>query len=324
MAENSSIEWTDHTFNPWIGCTKVGPGCDLCYAEERDKRFHGGVHWGAGAPRIRTSKASWAKPLMWSHQAFADFGRPARVFCASLADWADKEVDPAWRADMWGLVRETPNLEWLMLSKRGPNIEQYLPADWGWGYPNVRLGHTFCNQEELDRDMARFLAIPARGHFCSLEPLLGPMDLTTICTGHYFLDALEGFRYHDRDDGQPAASESCRKLTWVIVGGESGRAARPMHPDWAKSIRNQCRRAGTPFLFKQWGEWAPYGELFNRENAADTELWAKVNSLRFHQGRTHNFGPITMCKVGKHIGGRQLDSLEHSEFPKLIAEEVRA
>ena len=119
MSENSKIEWTDHTFNPWEGCQKVGPGCDHCYAETRNARFAGGiaVNWGPGAPRRRTSAANWQQPLRWdkNHEAFfAQHGRRQRVFCASLADVFDNAVDPQWRQDLFALIQRTPNLDWLL------------------------------------------------------------------------------------------------------------------------------------------------------------------------------------------------------------------
>jgi protein gp37 len=128
MSANSKIEWTDHTFNPWEGCQKVGPGCDNCYAEARNARFGGGqaVNWGPGAPRRRTSIANWQKPLAWNraHAAFlAEHGRRQRVFCASLADVFDNAVDPAWRADLFQLIEATPELDWLLLTKRSATYQ---------------------------------------------------------------------------------------------------------------------------------------------------------------------------------------------------------
>lgn len=137
MAENSAIEWTDHTFNPWWGCQKVSPGCDHCYAETWDLRFHAAApHWGPGAPRRRTGADTWRQPLKWHRKAVAAGVRP-RVFCASMADVFDNQVDPAWRADLWSLIRVTPALRWLLLTKRPQNIRKMLPPDWGTGWPNV-------------------------------------------------------------------------------------------------------------------------------------------------------------------------------------------
>lgn len=221
MAENSNIEWTTHTFNGWIGCMKVSPACDNCYAEAWDHRY-GGDRWGPHAERTRTK--SWSGPVKWNRLAEGAAERP-RVFAFSLADVFDnhKSIQQAWRDDFWSLVRRTPNLDWLILTKRPQNIRRYLPDDWGVGYPNVWLGATIESQEEYDRRIQHLTSIPATIRFLSMEPLLGPVDLR----------GAEG-------------------LHWIIAGGESG-GSRAADPDWFRGIRDQCAAAGIPFLFKQWG-----------------------------------------------------------------------
>jgi len=231
MAEKTGISWTDSTFDPWIGCTKVGPGCDNCYAEAlMDKRWHK-VQWGAGQQRERTSAVNWRQPLLWEkeHEAFSLMhGRRRRVFCASLADVFDNEAPSAWRADLFALIAQTPHLDWLLLTKRVGNVQRLL-ADPGMPGPelpaNVWLGATVVDQTEYERDLLKLLAVPARVRFLSVEPMLGP---------------LQG--------GQALAA-----LDWVIVGGESGRGARPIQPDWVLGLRQQCNEQGVPFFFKQWG-----------------------------------------------------------------------
>ena len=165
MSANSAIEWTDHTFNPWWGCQKVGPGCDHCYAETLDKRT-GGQHWGPGAERRRTSVKNWHDPVRWNKQAdafFAEHGRRQRVFCASMADVFDNAVDPQWRDDLFALILATPNLDWLLLTKRIGNVGNMLPVpfDFDKHYPNVWIGATIVNQEEADRDIPKLLAVTA-------------------------------------------------------------------------------------------------------------------------------------------------------------------
>lgn len=221
MAENSGIEWTTHTFNPWIGCTKVSAACDHCYAEAWDKRF-GGERWGPHAERRLTK--TWGNPVKWQREAAASGVRP-RVFCASLADVFDnhRSILPEWRTRLWKLIRETPDLDWLMLTKRPQNIARFLPPDWGDGWANVWLGSTVESQKEADR-LDALTSVPARIRFLSMEPLLGPVDLS---------------RHIDR-------------LHWVITGGESGTHFRPADPDWFRGLRDQCADAGVPFLFKQW------------------------------------------------------------------------
>lgn len=251
MAENSSIEWTDHTFNPWEGCQKVVPGCDHCYAETRNARFGGGtaINWGPGAPRRRTSPANWRKPLQWNRDGtfYAIHGRRQRVFCASLADVFDNAVDLLWRRDLFQLIADTPNLDWLMLTKRIGNVPKMLRHIGVEHLPNnVWLGATIVNQEEADRDIPKLLTTPARVHFLSMEPLLGPVTLHEV-----FLKRLH---FNDRDYDYP---DNAGMIDWVIVGGESGPGARSMHPSWPRAIRDQCSAAGVPFFMKQMTKKAP-------------------------------------------------------------------
>ena len=251
MAKQTGIAWCKSTFNPWIGCQKTGPGCDNCYAEALDARriFQGEIHFGPRAPRLRTSDSNWNQVRRWNRQAqdaeFAGQKGFWPVFCASLADIFDNEVDPSWRADFWALVKECSNLTFLVLTKRIGNAAKMLPADWGDGYPNVWIGATVVNQDEADRDIPRLLALPAAKRFLSMEPLLGSVDLVT-----------QGWLEKTDCMGAPKPG-----LDWVIAGGESTDEARPMHPVWAESLHQQCGMAGVPFLFKQWGEWRPAPEI---------------------------------------------------------------
>jgi protein gp37 len=218
MAEVTSISWTDATFNPWIGCTKVSPACDHCYAEaDFDKRKHR-VKWGVGNPRSRTK--TWGERLKWNRKA-AETGYRPRVFCASLADVFDKEVPSEWRDDLWQLLRETPNLRWMLLTKRIGNARKMLPQD--WPFANAGLMATIADQAEWDRDFAKLMAVPAAWHDVSAEPLLGPIDI---------------------GDARP---------DWIITGGESGVQRRPLDMDAVRSIRDQCARNGIAFHHKQNG-----------------------------------------------------------------------
>lgn len=306
MSENSKIEWCDHTFNPWEGCQKVGPGCDHCYAETRNARFGRGtaINWGPGAPRRRTSMANWRKPLQWNRDGafYAIHGRRQRVFCASLADVFDNAVDLLWRRDLFRLIAGTPNLDWLLLTKRIGNVPTMLRHIGVEQLPdNVWLGATIVNQEEANRDIPKLLAVPARVRFLSMEPLLGPVDLTAI-------DILKPPR--DENDppchlnaltGHVAGPDDVldARIDWVIIGGESGRGARPMRAEWAQCVRDQCAAASVPLLFKQWGEW-----------------------LGAHQDGSHEREPIELnatdesVRVGKRAAGRLLDGRTHDEFPE--------
>lgn len=329
MSANTKIEWCDHTFNPWEGCQKVGPGCDHCYAEARNVRFGGGtaVNWGPGAPRRRTSAANWNLPRRWNaqHEAFfAQHGRRQRVFCASLADVFDNAVDAQWRIELMRLILETQNLDWLLLTKRIGNAATMLDSafravhsqreTWANNVPaHVWIGATITSQPEADQVIAKLLAVPARVRFLSIEPLLGPVHLRwdwvsrgRPLSGGPTCDLHQPWKAPEPDPG----------IDWVILGGESGPDARPMHPDWARSLRDQCAEAGVPFLFKQWGEWSP-GNVQAATNApvsvrleksGDVYLWPP-----FFESKS---GAWCMHKIGKKASGRLLDDCEHNGFPE--------
>ena len=330
MSEQTNIEWCDSTFNAWEGCTKVSPGCDNCYAEARNGRFHAGANWGPGAPRLIRSDIYWREPLKWEREAlhFVHLhGRRRRVFCSSLADIFDNEAPAGQRERLWALIRATPNLNWLLLTKRIGNAKHMLPADWGDGYDNFWIGSSIVNQDEANRDIPKLLAIPAKIRFLSMEPLLGPVDLERPMPGP--------------DLGQGCGAKICQPwliqsgIDWVIVGGESGINARPMHPDWARNIRDQCAASGVPFLFKQWGEWLPWLE-FGRVGIDDameqtryrTTIWQDDHwedcgfpiwcDMQDNYGGGAN-GPNEpdqiMGRVGKKAAGRLLDGMTHDGYP---------
>lgn len=456
MADKTNIDWADSTFNPFIGCTKVSQACDHCYAERDTKRF-GRVQWGAGQPRVRTSAGNWKKPLQWDKKRFMECGScgwrgeleaelcgcPScnsignlndarrRVFCASLADVFDNEVDPAWRRDLFNLIVSTPALDWMILTKRIGNaarmIEETLPENMkalpqdhplAWPWPNVWIGATICNQKEADRDIPKLLEVPAAVRFLSIEPMLGAVDLRNyLGERHGDSEAHGGVRIssgldrgsRDRPNGgdmegcgsqsrpverwneddpmpqaacgarggipicssdgercpgdgtvsqvsvaplqwpdsdrydsesqereqerqqtgelgacdtlranearhqhswlQPNAEPRGSRAAWVIVGGESGPDARPMHPDWARSLRDQCAAVGVPLLFKQWGEWAP-------EKAIADDGSPFADSFR-RNAEIHLFdGGERVYRVGKKRAGRLLDGTLHHAFPE--------
>jgi len=222
VAENSKIEWTDHTFNPWIGCQKVSPGCDHCYAEAlMDKRYHK-VEWGPYGEWKRTSEVNWYLPLRWAKAARAS-GKRAKVFCASLSDWLDNKAPYSWRLDLAILIEATPELDWLLLTKRIENFEKHSPWLNGQVPANVWLGITCEDQTNYDRRWPILASIQAPVHFVSYEPAIGPL------------------RLHNGPD-QP---------DWLICGGESGRGARVMQPQWAVDIKGDCEAAGVYFFMKQ-------------------------------------------------------------------------
>jgi protein gp37 len=314
MAE-TTIGWADFTFNPWTGCTKVSPGCDHCYAEGWAKRS-GHVQWGPHAARRRTAAATWLAPLKWNLAA-AQAGRRARVFCASLADVFDNHASilPDWRADLWSLIAATPHLDWLLLTKRPQNIARMLPPTWCGGWPNVWLGTTVENQTEANRRILHLLDTPARVRFLSCEPLLGPVALDMILTDEMGIYALSGIF---SDGSGPSGFSQGPGIDWVICGGESGPGARPMHPDWARSLRDQCAMEGVPFFFKQWGEWFPGGVESDGsgicaypDDSHDPEACMWGGRWKYTEVEKQGF-----LRVGKGRAGRLLDGREWSELPQ--------
>lgn len=224
MAENTKIEWATHTWNPWIGCTKVSPGCDRCYAEALSKRY-GWAEWGPHGERKRTSEENWRKPFRWARAAKAHGTRP-RVFCASLADVFDNQVSRQWRYELLCLIDQTQELDWLLLTKRPENIEQMIWEHpiWDDGLPpNLWLGTTAEDQDRFDHRWSILAEIPAIVRFISYEPAIGPLSLPL---------------FGPRPD-------------WVICGGETGRGARMMDLEWARQLRDECELADVRFFFKQ-------------------------------------------------------------------------
>lgn len=305
MAQVSKIEWTDSTFNPWIGCTKVSPRCQHCYAE-KDSLRRGWAKWGKGKLRKQTKAATWKQPLEWNAQAAKERKRK-RVFCASLADVFDAEVENKWREELWKLIGETPLLDWLVLTKRPENIRKMLPQDWGDGWPNVCLMTSVEDQLRAVR-IEHLTSTPAKYRALSVEPLLGPVKLE---------------------------AQSLKKLDWVIVGGESGGHARPMHPQWARDIRDQCEKAGVKFLFKQWGCWSP-DESFARKDLTNVIHFADASDLKpthlnamgikerrafFAEQKEGTW----MFRTSKTESGNLLDGRQHLEHPfgkKITASEI--
>jgi len=280
MAKNSSIEWTDHTFNPWWGCTKVSPGCANCYAESWSKRI-GRKLWGPTADRRFFTEKHWGEPLVWNRDARAE-GNRKRVFCASMADVFESRAElDSWRERLWTLVEATPMLDWLLLTKRPQNIGAMVP--WGENWPsNVWLGTTVEDQERANERLPLLLKHAAKCRFLSCEPLVAAVN-------------LEPWLNERPKDLQP--------INWVIAGGESGHKARPMLPGWARRLRDQCSKASVPFHFKQWGHWAPVYAKNRRATSAEG-FWDEVS----HE-------EILMEPLGKHGAGRHLDGVTWDELP---------
>lgn len=408
MAENSKIEWTDHTFNHIRGCTKVHEGCAHCYAEQLSGRNPGTLGiWGPNGTRVLASEDMWKQPVKWNKTAacccrkeLGDFEHEAgcpqknrpRVFCASLADvfedWQGEIRDSRGkvvhrcraghfvpldsvfangaecqsgcnraahplalddvRARLFGLIDDTPNLDWQLLTKRPENIRRMMteynyhacvtgdyPHEWQSDCDadttkayreNVWLGTSISTQEHADKQIPELLKCRDLSPvlFLSIEPLLGPVDLLLNGECSSWACGQCGSRNVDTevcvalDDVSTYACGSCGYIgggedadwkpliDWVIVGGESGSHARPMHPDWVRSIRDQCVAANVPFFFKQWGEFCYVDQMTEQ---AVHDLDAAVN-LAGHGDYDKAW------KIGKKAAGRLLDGKEWSQFPK--------
>ncbi len=254
MGAVTRIEWCDHTFNPWWGCTQVSPLCDHCYAMMLDARWFGRAHWGARAARRTFDDAHWRQPLKWNAQAKAA-GVRRRVFCASMADAFDNEVDNDWRDRLWQLVKTTPDLDWIVLTKRIGNAKRMLPDDWGDGYPNVWI-IVSVDQAGIKRDVPVLLKIPAIVRGVSIQPQLAPVRL----------------------------GAAARRLQWVINGGESGAGARPFHLEWARALVAECAGAGVPIFMQRLGA-KPFqaGERLRLGDRAGANLAEWPADLRIRQ-----------------------------------------
>lgn len=288
MGEITAISWCDHTFNPWIGCTKVSPACDGCYAEAMMDKRYGRVEWGAPGKgvgtRERTSAGNWSKPKAWDRKAKEAGTRPF-VFCSSLADVFDNQVPTAWRTDLFELIYATPNLVWLLLTKRPQNIVRQFGAAFDRPWPrNAAIGTTVEDQQRADTNIPALLDAKAdlkpAFAFLSCEPLLGPINLRSIdISGDEEILPL-GAGWLDRlEEGEVEGL----RIDWVITGGETdqgGHKARPSDPQWYRDLRDQCAAAGVAYHHKQNGEFLGHE------------------------------------RVGKARSGRLLDGVEHNGMPQ--------
>lgn len=320
----TKIEWATHTWNPlrvrtengWsFGCQKISPGCLNCYAGRMNKRLFGGKDYTyTDAPTgFYLDQQVLEQPLHWR--------KPRTVFVCSMCDLFHENVGMGKQLMVLSWMMEAKQHRFMVLTKRPDIMRQLFQTAMendktSWPADNVWLGVTAENQEEANRRIPILLSIPAAHRFVSIEPMLGPVDLSTS-----WHDYLRGWDTDTVDDGDgypmPEQAQT-EKLDLVIVGGESGPGARPMHPDWARSVRDQCQAAGVPFFFKQWGEWAEvpkresgFGRIVrsgDMEIAPDGTL-ASVTSVPGLTGRT---GCTIMRRVGKKRAGRLLDGLEHN------------
>jgi protein gp37 len=316
MAEKTGIQWTDHTANFWWGCMKVSPGCANCYAEAWSKRY-GRAIWGPAATTTRwRTKGPWRDILRWDARAAAD-GVRRRVFAQSMSDFFEEHPQlDEWRAEACEILAGLKHLDVQLLTKRPENIRRMVPAAWWEEWPaHIWVGTSVENQQHANERIRHLLAVPAAIHFLSCEPLLGEVDL--IEAGALYNGAYPG-------------------IDWVIAGGESGPKARPMHPDWARSLRDQCQEAGVPFHFKQWGEYGTtshdirtgqpvFRHFQNEQQWISKAHWINGGVCVDATGVVLNNGadfaeahyPVAILhRVGKKRAGRLLDGREWNEFPQ--------
>jgi protein gp37 len=328
MADETKIEWADSTLNFWIGCTQLkrvgGSACDLCYAKELAERY-GWVKWNG--PPVRTKESSWGRVASYQRSAkrfLAKHGRRRVVFVNSLSDFFDKRAKADWRTEACVRMQAAPDVIFLLLTKRPENVVKMVPKYWlapgGWP-ENVWLGVTVEAQDTAEHRIPHLLAVPGVPvRFLSMEPLLEAVDLTKIRVPHSLLPA-----WCTRDDNwavEPltgrlapvlelgagewaldGGGERWNRLGWVIIGGESGRKARPTSVKIVRPIVAAAERAGVPVLFKQWGEWMPAGQ---GSSAVRTDGNYPVEHLP---------DGVVMFRVGKKLAGRRLDGSDYTQFP---------
>lgn len=300
MATTTAIEWTDKTYNPWIGCTKVSSGCANCYAESLSLQKGFVNEWGPKGTRHITQTAQ--SVLEWNQEAI-EAGTRYTVFCASLGDVFEK--NPALvqhRADLWRLIKQTPFLDWMLLTKRPENIASMLPEDWGSGYPHVSLMTSTEDQACFDKRVPVLQKVKSKRRALSVEPLLGPISIPA--------GGLEG-------------------IDLVIVGGESGKDARPMNPEWVRELRDACAREGVAFFFKQWGNWTPDAShaksdlsnvaLFTKDNPKPQLVNASISEeLRKPMVEAH-VGQVVYHVNNKKLTGKTLDGVVHTNHPYMTS-----
>lgn len=337
MSDNSKIEWCDATWNPVTGCRKVSEGCRNCYAMKFAERWRGTLgHYFENGFDVTLRPEKLDQPLLWK--------RPRRIFVNSMSDLFHESVDEKFIAKVFGIMWLAQHHTFQILTKRPERMSRLLNNEdfqmhtgWfasqaireygldrskyenlpGWPNPNIWLGVSVENQKAADERIPLLLQTPAAVRFLSCEPLLGPVrfwpyTLTErpcfVCEAEDSLGEDRGTQSHPINCGwrKDVGQEGSRGIDWIIVGGESGPGARPMHPEWARSLRDQCQAAGVPFHFKQWGEWAP-GECFPGHIPSGT-------SYDFGEDLDDN---NALWRVGKKTAGRMLDGRTWDEMPVL-------
>ena len=335
----SKIEWTEYTFNPWVGCAKVSPGCRGCYAQSHDIRWNKGVNWGEGAPRKFQSEKYWSKLWVWNASAKKK-GIRERVFVASLADVFERHSDPAINTQMnlarqrlYGAIEECTNLIFLLLTKRPENIASMIPGNWlepdglykadslFWGEvpANVMFMTSIENQDQVAKRIPHLMRLPAKIGL-SVEPLIREVNLDRwlkewlhcpvcnhISPSDEWTKEYPFIHYCPKCGEEDTYADQHRRIGWVIVGGESGKKARPMNIRWPLIVKSSCVKNRTSFMFKQWGEW--YG-CFDSHPVTEDIMNAK-EVITFDDGENVSFS----YKIGKKKAGRLLLGEQYDGHP---------
>ena len=365
----SKIEWTDETWNPVTGCTKVSQGCKHCYAEREWPRLQKLVRAYTGRPftNVRTHEDRLDAPLHWR--------RPRKVFVNSMSDLFHEDVPFEFIDRVFVVMAMRPQHTFQILTKRPARMREYLQRftkiiqtsvpgtqfcfspynpkqifvrypgakyQIDWPLPNVWLGVSIEDQATADERIPLLLDTPAAVRWVSAEPLLGPVDMTRLgAEKPCYIDALRGeMRSTAPISIDPSPPEYFEPLNWVVVGGESGTHARPMHPEWVRSLRDQCKAAGVAFNFKQWGEFGTsaysvttghpvFREFTSKQmwiNKAHTWVCGGIcidaNGRQLLRGGDFDTAayPVTiMHRVGKKKSGHLLDGVLHDEYPEVAA-----
>lgn len=346
MAEHSHIEWTDATWNPITGCSVVSPGCTNCYAMRlagtrmKHHRSRAGLTIDTKAGPVWNGEVRFNKD--WLDQPLA-WRRPRMIFVCAHGDLFHENVPDDWIDRVFAVMALAPQHTFQVLTKRPERMRSYLSSPlklprimdiavltkrenvaFNWPLPNVWLGVSAEDQARADERVPDLLATPAAIHFVSAEPLLGPVDFTSIDDGlrdgtHLIFDGLTGLAHDGEESITGIFGQPDPRIDWIILGGESGPGARPMHPAWARAIRDQCAAAGVPYFLKQWGEWRP-GWYSDSQH---TVLWGTGRGMTLgappHEpSRVHAWpdGSISV-RVGKKRAGALLDGVEHRELPEV-------
>jgi protein gp37 len=333
----SKIEWTEATWNPVTGCTKCSPGCANCYAEKVAYRLKAmGTKGYENGFAVTLHPERLQEPLRWR--------KPRMVFVCSMGDLFHEDVPLPFAEAVLGVIAACPQHKFQLLTKRPDRMAKFfrtahpggcaneafwrdvfatkaqLPKEFPkeWPLPNLWLGVTVCNQQEADEKIPLLLQIPAAVRFVSIEPMLESIQLGGLAFGQYE-DTGGGDGIHPDiafHDFEP-------HIDWVICGGETGHGARPMHPQWTRDLRDQCKAADVPFFFKGWGDWLPISQmpdghadtLYHPAPKRDPESIRQCKVAHSVIQAVFPMGAMTVFRVGKKAAGRFLDGVEHSELP---------